>query len=115
MMRRIILVLSIVVIGAAAPARAWCEASCVAPRTDDASHCPSHDPAGGTTAISTAGLDECPALEAAKPTTLARLDASVLTVAFDTFASRTSAIASPMRVRPHRATTVFERSTPLRI
>jgi hypothetical protein len=115
MMRRIILVLSIVAIGAAAPARAWCEASCVAARSEDASHCPSHDPAGNTTAISAAGIDECPALEEAKPTPLGRVDANLLTVTFDTSAPSPSAIGSPTLTRPHSATTVFERNTPLRI
>jgi hypothetical protein len=114
-MQRIILVLSMIVIGAAAPARAWCEASCLAPKHDSPSHCPSHDPGGGTTAISASGIDECPALNSARPVAPARLDASAAVVAVDAPELRTSAIHSPALTRPHSPTTVFERSTPLRI
>jgi hypothetical protein len=113
-MRRIILVLAVLVIGAAAPARAWCEASCLAPKDDTPSHCPSHQPAGAATSISGTIVDECPVLDSARPTVPARLDAAVA-VAVHPPALKTSAIPSPAVVRPDNASTVFERSTPLRI
>ena len=114
-MHRIITLLSVIVIGAAAPARAWCEASCLAPKHDSPSHCPSHDPADSTTSMSGASLDECPVLETARTTAPARLDASAVVTAFQAPALKRSAIDSPTLVRPHSATTVFERDTPLRI
>ena len=114
-MRRIIFLLFVIAIGAAAPARAWCEASCLAPKHDGAAHCPSHGPAGDATSISSTSTSECPALEMARPIAQARVDAGAVVVAFQTPALKTSAIDSPRIVRPHTATTVFERSTPLRI
>lgn len=114
-MRRIILVLSIAVIAAAAPARAWCEASCLEPRHDSASHCPSHQPARDATAIAATGVDECPALDSARPATPARLEANAVIQVFHAPELKTSAILSPTPVRPHSAATIFERATPLRI
>jgi hypothetical protein len=113
-MHRIIVLLAAIVVGAAAPARAWCEASCLAPPHNSPAHCPSHDAAGDTTAISGSITDECPVLDSARPAAPARLDASVVVVAVYTPAVRTSAI-HVSTVRPHRSTTVFERCTPLRI
>ena len=114
-MHRIIVLLSVIVVGAAAPARAWCEASCLAPKHDIPSHCPSHQPAGSTTSISGSTLDECPALDSARPAAPARLDASAAVIVVHAPLLRTSAIHSPTIVRPQHASTVFERCTPLRI
>lgn len=114
-MRRIVLVLSVIALAAAAPARAWCEASCLAPEHDRPSHCPSHDPAETTASISASGIEECPVLESARQSAPARLEASTVVTELAAPAPKTSAIHSPTVVRPHSATTVFERSTPLRI
>jgi hypothetical protein len=56
-------------VGAAAPARAWCEATCAAPvHASQPSHCPSDEqtPTDGP-ALSNADATECPAIDAARP------------------------------------------------
>jgi len=63
-----ILVIALLV-GAATPARAWCEATCLAPaaHSDSAKpHCPSHDSSSNGPVLSAAGA-ECPAIESARP------------------------------------------------
>jgi hypothetical protein len=115
MMHRVVALLAVMVIGTVAPARAWCEASCIAPKHDGSAHCPSHEPAGGATSISATGVDECPALETARPIAQARLDAGAVVIPLQGPAPKQSALDSPRIVRPHGATTVFERATPLRI
>jgi hypothetical protein len=114
-MHRVMVVLSVIVLGAAAPARAWCEASCLAPRHDTPAHCPSHGTSGDATSIAGSLTDECPVLESARPTAPARLDAGGIAVTVFAPAVQPSAIHAPATVRPHRGATVFERSTPLRI
>lgn len=114
-MRRIILVVSVIVLGGAAPARAWCEASCLAPTHDSSSHCPSHDPADDAAAISADDAGECPALESARTAAPARLDANTLVSVIDLPARKPSAMPAPPIVGPHSGSTVFERSIPLRI
>jgi len=60
-------------VGATAPARAWCEASCVAPAHHAGEsampHCPAHDATSGTK-ITAATNADCPVVEAARPTQL---------------------------------------------
>jgi hypothetical protein len=60
-------------------------------------------------------MDECPALESARPTVAARLDPSATIV--DTYIPAATArhYVTASFARPHSATTVFERSIPLRI
>jgi hypothetical protein len=113
-MHRLIALLSVAVIGAAAPARAWCEAACLAP-ADSTQHCPAHESPSDTATISASTIDDCPILESARPTLQARLD--IQAVAAGTLASvlETRTQVTPSSVRPHRAATVFERCTPLRI
>ncbi|HYE85827.1 MAG TPA: hypothetical protein VEA16_05700, partial [Vicinamibacterales bacterium] len=72
MLRRFVFVLTAVVTITAAPLRAWCEASCVAPVTTE-SHCPSHQPRQDGTAISSVDTDDCAsALESARSTPVTR-------------------------------------------
>src|SRR5918993_1422791 len=73
MVRRIVVLLSVIALGAAAPARAWCEASCLAPQ-QDSPHCPSHEPTGDAATISASGTADCPVLESARPAVPARDD-----------------------------------------
>jgi hypothetical protein len=114
-MRRIILLFSVIVVGAAAPVRAWCEASCLAPAPDTPSHCPSHQPERDAASISSASSNECAVLDSARPAAPARLDAGAAIAHAHAPELKTSASLSPTATRPHNATTVFERSTPLRI
>ena len=102
-------------VGAGAPARAWCEATCVAPAAERQSHCPTPDPAGGTTALSASIVDECPVLESARPPAPARLDvqAAPAAVNLPTPFTRTHILIS--FEGPYTAATVFERCVPLRI
>ena len=73
----------VLMLGAAAPARAWCEATCGAPVTESTSHCPTHNPADGTTALSASLIDNCPVPESARPTASARLDVQAALTGID--------------------------------
>ena len=113
-MHRLIALLSVAVLGAAAPTRAWCEAACLAP-TESTQHCPTHEPSGDTATISASDIGDCPILESARPPISARV--GVQAVAIGTYAPLLNPPSqlTPSLVRPHSATTVFERCTPLRI
>jgi hypothetical protein len=115
MLRRLVIMLAIAVVAAAAPARAWCEAACLAPTAESTPHCPTHEPAGDTATISASSIDDCPILEAARPPLQARLDFQALAVGTYAPALDTGTPVTPSSVRPHSATTIFERCTPLRI
>ena len=114
-MARLGILLAIIVMGAAAPTRAWCEATCFAPADARDSHCPTDAPTDGTPSLSANIVDACPVLETARPTAPARLDVNAALI--DSYVP--DALGSPRLTssfaRPHSATTVFERCTPLRI
>ena len=112
---RVLALLAIVAVGAVAPMRAWCEATCIAPTANGDSHCPSHDSADGTTSLSAALSDECPVLESARPAASARLDVDAALVSTPIPVGVTVQFLPTSLARPHRAATVFERSIPLRI
>ena len=114
-MVRWIVVTCAVMLGAAAPARAWCEATCLAPAADTQSHCPTHEPADGTATISASIIDECPVLESARPNAPARLglQAALDRAYVPSLIVRTH--VTPVFDRSHNPATVFERCTPLRI
>ena len=115
MVRRLFIVLAIAAVAAAAPARAWCEASCLAPVATQTSHCPSHGSTSDTTAIAASSLEDCPVLESARPTVPARLDVQAVAIGAHLPAPRAALRSAPAPVTAHRARTVFERRTPLRI
>ena len=77
-MKRALVLLSIVVIGFAAPARSWCEATCTQPAAAHTSietakaHCPAHSQGSGTS-VAASDRDQCKAIDAARPLTPARL------------------------------------------
>src|SRR6188474_774425 len=56
-------------VGAAAPARAWCEATCLATAHQESAkpHCPSHEPSSNSPTMAAAKGADCPALESARP------------------------------------------------
>jgi hypothetical protein len=114
---RVIALVSVLLVGLAAPARAWCEASCLAPaHTGSAKpHCPTHEPASSGTSLSATVLNDCPVVESARPTITARLDVQAIAVTPIAFPAHTRLTLASSFVRPHGVTTVFERSTPLRI
>ena len=114
-MKQWLILVCALTVGAAAPARAWCEATCVAPAAESQSHCPTHDPADGTTALSASILDECPVAESARPTASARLDVQTAAVAVNLPAPSTRTHILTSFEGPHTAATVFERGIPLRI
>ena len=102
-------------LGAAVPARAWCEVTCGAPATESRSHCPTHDPADGSTTLSASLLADCPVLESARPTVPVRLDVHAIFVrAYVPSLTLRINITPSLDRSPHPAT-VFERCTPLRI
>jgi len=115
MLQRLLTVLAIAVVAAAAPARAWCEAACLAPTAESTQHCPTHGQSDDAATMSASSIDDCPILETARPTLQARLDLHA--VVSGTYAPPLNArtpVAPPL-VRPHSASSVFERCTPLRI
>ena len=117
MRSRLIAIVSLVLLAAAAPARAWCEASCLAPAAHSETakpHCPTHE-SSDESAWSASPANDCPAVDAARPTLTARIDAPAVAAA--TFAPTPDLSAShvPSFVRPHGVSSVFERCTPLRI
>jgi hypothetical protein len=67
--KRVSILIVTILIGAAAPARALCEATCLAPahQPDAGQHCPSHEAAPDGAAMSAASTAECPAVESARP------------------------------------------------
>jgi len=71
--KRFAIVFVAALIGIAAPARAWCEASCfAAPHHSESTakpHCPAHESPDGSSSVSAGNLDDCPLVEAARPTT----------------------------------------------
>jgi hypothetical protein len=116
---RFSIILLAALIGAAAPVRAWCEATCLAPaaHADDSNkaHCPTHDPASSDTSIASTAIDDCPAVESARPTTVARMDlkAAIVTIESPQFVPTFE--SAPIVAVLSQATTVFQRHTPLRI
>jgi hypothetical protein len=115
MLRRLVIMLAIAVVAAAAPARAWCEAACLAPTAESTPHCPTHQPAGDTATFSASSIDDCPILEAARPPLHARLDLHAVVGSTQAPALNARTPVTPSLVRPHSASSVFERCTPLRI
>jgi hypothetical protein len=112
--QRLLVLLAILVVGAAAPARAWCEATCIAPTANTEPHCPSHDEPAQTTSIAASTAEQCPVLESARPTAPARLALHSSSVAH-----YLPDFTTPIRIAASfdrsRHATVFERCTPLRI
>jgi hypothetical protein len=80
--QRLSILIVALLIGAAAPARAWCEATCLVPagQTESAKpHCPSHESTPSGPSLSAAGTADCPSIESARPV-LAKLNfAAVVT------------------------------------
>jgi len=77
--KRLPILVIAVLVGAAAPARAWCEATCLGPVTHSASakpHCPSHESTPNGSSLSAADLADCPTIESARPV-LAKLNFAI--------------------------------------
>ncbi|MFM8533914.1 MAG: hypothetical protein ACKOEC_10090 [Acidimicrobiia bacterium] len=72
-MRRATLILIAVVLAAAAPLRAWCEAGCLAPVHAEGAATPSHcqlaEPDTSTTSLAGVFVTDCPTAESARPIT----------------------------------------------
>lgn len=117
-MKRLLVLLSIVVIGLAAPARAWCEATCTQPVADQKSHCPAHSHQSGTN-VSAADQDQCPAIDSARTLSPARLDSasSQMVPAALAFLHLDTASPSDHRAtaRLHVGSATPSRSLPLRL
>lgn len=107
--------MAIAVVAAAAPARAWCEAACLASAATSTQHCQTDEPAGDTATISGSSIDDCPILEAARPPLHARPDFQAMAVVTYPPVLDTGTHVTTSVVRPHSASSVFERGTPLRI
>jgi hypothetical protein len=113
---RLAIVLLALLTGAAAPARAWCEATCLAPaEASSKAHCPSHESTSTGVAMSATAIEDCPVVDAARPTTIARpeLKAAIVTIESPQVGPTFAQLA--IVGIPSHVTTVFERHTPLRI
>jgi len=102
-------------VGAAAPARAWCEATCLATAHQESAkpHCPSHEPSSNSPTMAAAKGADCPALESARPTQ-AKLDFAPAPVVETTrVASRQASTSAPRHHRHPRHSRHLV--TPLRI
>ena len=116
--KRVAIAIVALLLGAAAPARAWCEAACLdVPRAGESAkaHCPSNDTSSDVTVISAADNPECPVVEAARPVP-AKIDLSSAGPA----AAARPVVSQPTRVavttpRPLDSARFFERLVPLRI
>jgi hypothetical protein len=111
---RVFVVFVALLIGAAAPARAWCEATCLAPAHDAAKpHCPAHDSTTGS-ALSASDNGDCPVVESARPIP-AKVDLQAS--AIETFKHLSTPAPSHLRtIAPsHFRTLASRRLTPLRI
>ena len=112
-MTRLAIVLTALLIGAAAPARAWCEASCLAPTATN-EHCPTHEPASNKTSVAATAIDDCPVIEPTPPVKSRSELQFAGTFAPShprTFAPRHSGITAPQ----HLPAAAAKRLTPLRI
>jgi hypothetical protein len=113
---RVAIVVLALLLGAAAPARAWCEATCLAPvEASSKAHCPSHDSASTGVAMSATTIDDCPAVDAARPTTIARPELKASLATIESPHPTASFIPISIVTIAPRETTVFERHIPLRI
>jgi hypothetical protein len=112
--RRVAVIVIAVLIGAAAPARAWCEATCLVATQDAKPHCPSHDATTGL-GISAADSADCPIVETARSITSARIE--LKSTAITVLSVQFAVTFDPIRIvaASHHVTTVFQRHTPLRI
>ena len=68
---RVLIAIVACVVALAAPARAWCEASCQAP-AESHGHCPAHQ--SSTSPVLDASDSSCPVLDTARPTPPARVE-----------------------------------------
>jgi hypothetical protein len=105
--QRLAIVLVALLVGGTAPARAWCEATCLAPaESSTSSHCPSHDSSSTGTSISAAAIDDCPLVTSARPAPqrleLQACDAATVIVGapFSPSHSRTFALRHPRTLAP---------------
>jgi hypothetical protein len=66
--QRLSILIVALLIGAAAPARAWCEATCLAPSPSESAtpHCPSHEQPTDGPSLSAAADADCPAIDSAR-------------------------------------------------
>jgi len=112
--QRLSIVLVAILIGTAAPARAWCEATCLAPETSTQAHCPTQDTPSNDPSISGTAIDDCPVIESARPGQ-ARFDVQVFVlVTFAQLAPSASGCTSTSAPR-HLRPTALTHLTPLRI
>jgi len=77
--KRLSILIVALTIGAAAPARAWCEATCLEQAAHPGSakpHCPLHESTPSGPSLSAADSVDCPSIESARPTQ-AKLDSAL--------------------------------------
>jgi hypothetical protein len=119
---RVAILFVALMLGAAAPARAWCEATCLSPtntRGDSAKpHCPVHEPSSDAPSMAAANSPDCPVVESARPV-IAKIELKVPAHAIASHPARvrTSALSNartraPLHVRTLASSSLF---APLRI
>ena len=67
--KRLSILVIALLVGAAAPARAWCEAACLAGAHPQSAkpHCPSHEQVPNGPSLSANDIAACPSIESARP------------------------------------------------
>ena len=111
MVSRVVIAIVACVVALAAPARVWCEASCLAP-VESHGHCPAHQ--SSTSPVLDAADGSCPVLDTARPTSPARVEvASLAIVAIVPLVRTRTATATVSQHLPDLSRPVLNR--PLRI
>ena len=112
---RLAIVLLAVVIGGAAPARAWCEATCLAPaEASSKAHCPTQDTPSNDLSLSGMAIDDCPVIESARPSQ-ARFDVQLFVPVTFAQLARSAPQHPGTRAPLHLPASALARLTPLRI
>jgi len=101
--KRLSILVIALLVGAAAPARAWCEAACLGAAAHSESakrHCPSHESTPNGPSLTAAALADCPTIESARPV-VAKLNlaAAVTDVASHARAPLHPCTSAPLHLR----------------
>ena len=115
LVQRLPILVVALLIGAAAPVRAWCEAACLAPAHQPASHCPSHEASSSdAAAMAATSTADCPVIDAARPVQ-ARLDFAAAPVAFAVRTPAPTHPSPPAPTHPRTAAPSHPGKIPLRV
>lgn len=114
--KRLAILFVAALLAVAAPARAWCEAACLAPAAHAAKpHCPSHEHQSDAAAIAASDGADCPVLDSARPV-VARVDLATPATLATSVPARSARPPQRSQLPRHPgAARPFELFTPLRL